>query len=123
MATFAQGKPVSSLTNKRTSSSSVGSGQTRICGISLPKLQQQRALKLCARPTQTVRQKRSTLVVNAGRNKEPVSLAEQFCNKFVCASSPALEPTVRTLAQDIENGVDGKRTMRVYSNEVKYKVM
>jgi len=60
-------------------------------------------------------------VVNAGENKEPISLAEQFCNKFVCASGPALEPTVRTLAQDIENGVDGKRTMRVYSNEVKYK--
>jgi len=52
---------------------------------------------------------------------EPIGLAEKFCNEFVCTSSPAVEPTVRTLASDIERSVDGKRTLRCYSNDVKYK--
>ena len=55
-------------------------------------------------------------------HQEVVGLAEQYCNDFICTSSPSVEPTVRTLANDVENGVDGKRTERVYSAEVSYKV-
>jgi hypothetical protein len=51
-----------------------------------------------------------------------IGLAEQYCNDFICTSSPSVEPTVRTLANDVENCVDGRRTERVYSAEVTYKV-
>jgi hypothetical protein len=55
-------------------------------------------------------------------HQEVVGLAEQYCNDFICTSSPSVEPTVRTLAADVENAVDGRRTERVYSAEVSYKV-
>lgn len=55
-------------------------------------------------------------------HQEVVGLAEQYCNDFICTSSPSVEPTVRTLASDVENAVDGRRTERVYSAEVSYKV-
>jgi len=61
-----------------------------------------------------------SLVVTARKITELEGLAEKFCDDFVCSSSPALEPTVRTLARDIENEVDGSRTMRCYGNEVEY---
>ena len=49
-------------------------------------------------------------------------LAEEFCNEFECNSSPALEPTVRLLARDIETSVDGNRALKFYSDTCTYKV-
>jgi hypothetical protein len=47
MAAFALGKLIISLSNKRISSSAVGSGQTQdICGISLPKFDHQNVVQL-----------------------------------------------------------------------------
>lgn len=54
--------------------------------------------------------------------REVKGLADQVCNEFVCTSSPELEPTVRTLARDIEAAVDGRRTPRCYAEKVTYKV-
>jgi len=54
-------------------------------------------------------------------SREVKGLADQVCNEFVCTSSPELEPTVRTLARDIEAAVDGRRTPRCYAEKVTYK--
>lgn len=48
-------------------------------------------------------------------------LADKFCNDFECTGSPAIEPTVRALAKDIERSVcNSNRTMTNYLMQVKY---
>lgn len=121
MATLSQGCRALSLSNQHTPANGGAFRQTRhFCGLTLaPKLQEQRAFTSSSRTSQSVRSNR--LVVNARVKVEPIGLAEKFCNEFVCTSSPAVEPTVRTLASDIERSVDGSRTLRCYSNDVTYK--
>lgn len=86
-------------------------------------LRPSRTSALLSRPA--VRQphvRNKALVCVALRQREVIiGLAEQYCNDFICTSSPSVEPTVRTLANDVENCVDGRRTERVYSAEVTYK--
>jgi len=67
--------------------------------------------------TKVVRCEASTNDVEASLD---LDLGDEFCDDFVCNSSPSLEPTIRTLVADAKRNVD-IRTLRCYVEQVQYK--
>jgi len=65
------------------------------------------------------------VVMRATNDEKPFleieNLSTNYCDDFVCTSSPAVEMTVRSLARDIERG-NGVWTQSFLSRDVEYEV-